>query len=70
VRGNCTNKNCTEHIKPLVDEVTLAQIEYINSLYKKLGEDCEIDFDTLSKKEGSKIIDNLLERLEMGERNE
>lgn len=63
-RGNCTNKNCKEHKKSLVDEATYSQIEYIKSLTGRLNEDLQIDFTILSKPEASRLINELLERLE------
>lgn len=64
IRGNCTNKRCKEHIKPLVDEATYSQVEFIKGLAEKLGEELKVDFTTLSKKEASNLIDKLLERSE------
>jgi hypothetical protein len=65
IRGNCTNKKCKEYIKPLVDEATFSQIEFIKNLAERLGEDINIDFTVMSKKEASNLIEKLLEQSEV-----
>ena len=67
VRGNCTNKNCGDHHKSLVDPVTYAQVEYIKALQNQTGDQREIDFDILSKIEASRLIEELLTIKENGE---
>jgi len=63
IHGNCTNKKCSSHRKSLVDEATYSQIEFIKSLSDRLNEDLNIDFEILSKKEASNLIDKLLVKL-------
>ena len=67
VRGNCSNKSCDRHGKSLVDPATYGQIDLINSLKEQLGDDREIDFETLTKLEASRLIDELFEAKETGE---
>jgi hypothetical protein len=65
-RGNCTNKICKHHVKSLVEAATYKQIEYIRNLGERLGEDLDsIDFESLSKKEAKRLIDDYLERLDI-----
>lgn len=63
IHGNCTNKKCSKHKRSLVDEATFSQIEFIKNLTDRLNEDLNIDFEILSKKEASNLIDKLLVRL-------
>ena len=63
IRGSCTNQKCSKHVNH-VGLATYKQIEFIKSLS---NDDDEINFDILTKKEASKLIDKLLERQEMGE---
>lgn len=67
VRGNCTNKKCEHHKRSLADPATFEQINFIESLRSQVGDDSEIDFDTLSKTEASALINKLLERKETGD---
>ena len=67
VRGNCTNKDCKLHVRSLVDSASYAQIEYIRSLLKQIGNFREIDFSILTKPEASRLIEELLKEKELGE---
>lgn len=66
VRGNCTKKGCNLHTPGLIDPATYAQVEYVKTLLEQTGDDREIDFEILTKPEASRLIDELLEKKEMG----
>lgn len=67
VRGNCTKKGCQFHKNSLVDAATYAQIEYIKSLLEQTGSNMEVNFRILTKPEASRLIDELLDKKEIGE---
>ena len=68
VRGVCTNKKCSRHVKMAIETATFKQVEFIRDLAEKLGEDADdIDFEYLSKKEAAKLINGYRERLELEE---
>lgn len=63
---SCTNYKCKNHIKN-TEAATREQTGYIENMLEKLGEDCEYNFVTMSRREADKIIVKLEERLELGE---
>jgi hypothetical protein len=68
VNGNCTNKKCQKHTKSLVEPVTFHQMDYIKTLAESLGEDTDhIDFEYLSKKEASRLINEYKDRMDIEE---
>ena len=67
IRGNCTNKGCEKHVKSLVQPATYEQIQYIKALMYQTGYLEDVDFDTITKQEASRLIDRLLEIKETGE---
>jgi hypothetical protein len=65
IQGNCTNRKCKNHKK--VWNVLYEQINYIKWLLEVLDADKEYDYRGMTKTEASKIIQELLEQVEMGE---
>lgn len=64
--GSCTNKKCKHHIQG-TEYATYSQVEYIQAMLAKLGDETEYDYKSMSKKEASRIINELQERIELGE---
>lgn len=68
IRGNCSNKKCEHHKRELAEAATFDQIEYIKGLAKRLGNDQdELDFEIMSKKEASDLIDKLKAKIDSEE---
>jgi hypothetical protein len=63
VNSTCTNRKCSHHDSSRAP-ATFDQVEYIKDLLEKSGDQREIDFQTLTKKQASKIIDELAEEVD------
>lgn len=62
--GSCSNKKCTNHIKG-TGLATFKQVEYIKDLQEQLNDDTGYDFNNMTEKDASKLIEELEERLEV-----
>jgi Tfp pilus assembly ATPase PilU len=69
VNGNCTSKNCPCHIKS-AELATFKQTSFIQSLKAELNDTEEVNYQILTKNEARKIINILMARKEIGDKNE
>lgn len=66
LKGNCSNRKCSEHSSTGFEPCTYKQVEYIAELIIRLGKDIsEYDFSEMSKKEASRLIESLEEDIEL-----
>lgn len=66
IGDSCTNKKCQNHVKG-TEYATYKQVNYIQDMLKRLDDDTEYDYKSMTQKEASRIIEELQERLELGE---
>jgi len=66
INGSCTNKKCQYHIKG-TEIATYKQTDYIQSMLAQLEDDTVYDYKNMSQKEASGLIDELQERIDIGE---
>lgn len=64
IGDSCRNEKCKKHIEG-TEPASYKQVEYIQALAERLDE--EYDTRAMTKKEAGKLIEELRERVEMGE---
>lgn len=64
--GACTNKRCTKHVAG-VEYATYKQVNYVQDMLLKLGDDTIYDYKNMTVAYAKLIISELLERVEVGE---
>jgi hypothetical protein len=65
IKGSCTKKGCEGNVSK-VAYASFAQVAFIRTLQQQTGDDRFVDFMNITSLEASHLIDELLERKEMG----